>query len=289
VVQIEWSSGNFDAAHATSLGRLASTVDNAIADFVALDRVSSQLGGAPDGSCGVTAEIVPDMPQPPGWNSPGDGVRLRRVIFQRIAMFRNLPALAVLSFAVAACTFATQSHPVRTATEELLISSAADRATEGLSLKISKGAKVFVDATNFDAFDGYSGKYAIGTIRDRILKQGAHLVDTKAAADTVVEIRAGALSTDEKDFLIGIPSFNLPVPFAGATTFPKIALYENQVEEGVAKFAATSYATKDDTIEAASDPQFGYSHDAEKTVLIFFSWKSNDTVPALGKDPKKAW
>jgi hypothetical protein len=206
-----------------------------------------------------------------------------------MTMFRNLPALALVALAVTACTSATQSHPARTATEELLITSAADRAAAKLSLHLPKGTKVFVDASNFDAFDGYSGKYAIGAIRDSFLKQGAHLVDSKKAADTVVEIRAGALSTDEKDLLVGIPSFNIPVPFAGTTTVPKIAFYENQVEVGVAKFATTSYSTKDDTFEAASDPDYGYSHDTQKTLLLFFSWKSNDTMPQPDKDPQKVW
>jgi hypothetical protein len=204
-------------------------------------------------------------------------------------MFRNLPALALVMLATTACTFATQSHPARTASEELLITNAADRAAEKLSLHLPKGTKVFVDASNFDAFDGYSGKYAIGVIRDSFLKQGAHLVDSKKAADTVVEIRAGALSTDEKDLLVGIPSFNVPVPLAGTTTFPKIALYENQIEVGVAKFGATSYSTKENTFEADSDPEYGYSHDTLRTLLIFFSWKSNDTMPQSEKDPQKVW
>lgn len=197
-------------------------------------------------------------------------------------MLRNMTATVILALVVSACNGATETHPPRTATEQLLISTAADRAAENLHLQIRKGAKVFVDATNFD---GYDSKYAIGAIRDSLVRQGARLVDNKAAADSVVEIRAGALSTDEKDTLFGIPSFNIPIPFAGNAPFPKIALYERQVEEGVAKFAATSYDTKDASVtETSSDPQYGFSHNTKNIVFIFFSWTTDDTRPSSEED-----
>ena len=65
-----------------------------------------------------------------------------------------------------------------------------------------QGTKVFVDATNFDAYDG---KYAIAKIRSRVLESGANLVNDKDKADAIVEIRSGALSTDDHDMIVGIP------------------------------------------------------------------------------------
>jgi hypothetical protein len=46
-----------------------------------------------------------------------------------------------------------------------------------------------------------------------------------------------------------------------------------------------NYSTKDDTLKADSDPEYGYSHDTLKTLL--FSWNSNDTMPQPEKDPQK--
>ncbi|MBL0930075.1 MAG: hypothetical protein IBJ15_08145 [Alphaproteobacteria bacterium] len=71
-----------------------------------------------------------------------------------------LPILLLAS--LAACSGARQSQPARTATEQLLIANAADKAAERLVLAFESGAKVFVDAANFDGVDA---KYAIAPIR----------------------------------------------------------------------------------------------------------------------------
>jgi hypothetical protein len=187
---------------------------------------------------------------------------------------------AALTLAVTSCAASTETHPARTASEELLISSAADRAADQLKPKLPKGAKVYVDATNFE---GYDAKYAIGAIRASLLKQGNRLVDSKQAADVVVEIRAGALSTDEQDTLVGLPSMNLPIPLAGSLPVPQIALYQRHIENGVAKFAATSYDAKDGNYidDTASDAALGRSHTSTNTVLFVFSWTMNDTAPTV--------
>jgi hypothetical protein len=191
-------------------------------------------------------------------------------------MFHRSAAAILLTLALGACTTATETNPPRTATEQLLISTAADRAAARLAFHVPKGSKVFLDSADFS---GYDSKYAIAAITDSLLKQGAHLVDSKAKADTVVEIRAGALSTDQRVTLFGIPSFNVPIPLAGGLQFPEIALYKKQLQEGVAKFAATAYDAKDGALLGSADPQFGFSHNTKKTVLIFFSWTSNDALP----------
>ncbi|MEI9984530.1 MAG: hypothetical protein WDN69_15800 [Aliidongia sp.] len=105
------------------------------------------------------------------------------------------PALILLAAGLAgplaACTTTVDTAPPRSASEELLISKAAEQAADALKLEIPAGTKLFVDATNFDGTDS---KYAIGTIRDRLARQGAVLVDKKPDAQTVVELRSGALS-----------------------------------------------------------------------------------------------
>ena len=65
---------------------------------------------------------------------------------------RRIAALcAVLAFlVVVGCGFVRESYPARTATEQLLISTAADRAIGELSVADCKGKKVFIDAANLD-------------------------------------------------------------------------------------------------------------------------------------------
>ena len=97
------------------------------------------------------------------------------------------------------------------------------------------GSKVFVDAANFEGVDG---KYAIAAIRDRLLHRGGHLAKDRDSADMVVEIRARALSMDDKQTLVGIPRFDVLVPLAGPVTSPEIALFKKRQRNGIAQFGA---------------------------------------------------
>ena len=189
----------------------------------------------------------------------------------RISAFMAL-ILAVL--ALGACTTTRETSPQRSATEQLLISTAVDRAVERMDLKIPQGTKVFLDA---EQLEGSDGKYAAGAMKDRLLRGGTNLVADRGNADAVVEIRAGAMSVDDKQTLFGIGSFDVPVPLAGqAAKIPEIALYKQKERVGVAKIAAIGYSTAGGKLIESTGPQFGYSHEDEKVLLFFFSWQSSD-------------
>jgi hypothetical protein len=188
-----------------------------------------------------------------------------------------------LSLALTGCVTDRQTDTARTATEEMVVSAAADRAAEALSLKMPSGSKMFIDTSNFNAVDS---KYAIGAIRDALLRRGDFLVDAKTGADMVVELRSGALGTDDHEMLIGMPSFSVPIPLAGSVALPKVALYDRTVQEGVAKFAATGIDPKSGALVVSSAPQYGYSHNEQHIVMLFFSWKTQDFIPPGQTDPE---
>jgi hypothetical protein len=191
--------------------------------------------------------------------------------------------LCLLLLMLTGCSTDRESDPARTATEQLLISQAADQAADQINLDIKPGTKVFVDASNFDGTDA---KYAIALLRERVLRLGGALVADRGASDTVVEIRSGALSIDKSEMLVGIPHFDIPIPLAGPLGFPEIALYKKAQQQGVAKFAAVAYNTKDGRAQSMSGAQFGASHTTDWVVLIFFSWSTNDIKPDnLGDKP----
>jgi hypothetical protein len=166
---------------------------------------------------------------------------------------------------LAACTTERASVPQRTATEQLLISTAADRAAADLSLSIPKGTRVFIDR---QYFQGYDDGYALNAIRTQFLRQGLALVDDRAQAQAIVNVSSGALSTDEKSLLIGIPALQVPaLPVGTSVSVPEIALFKTAQDKGVAKFIATT------------DPQYGFAHQTNHTILLFFSWQTGDLVP----------
>lgn len=191
-------------------------------------------------------------------------------------------AVLCLALAIAACSTRRESNPQRTATEQLLISAAAERAADRVKLDLPPDAKVFVDATNFEGLDG---KYAVAAMRERILKLGAGLTADRDKADAVVEIRSGALSIDEQKILVGIPQFDVPIPLAGAVGIPEIALFKKAERKGVAKFAGVGYSAKDGKLTGASGEQYGFSRETRWVVLLFFSWETGDYLPEDQRAP----
>ncbi|HUN45534.1 MAG TPA: DUF6655 family protein [Stellaceae bacterium] len=191
-----------------------------------------------------------------------------------------LALLATLT--LTGCSTLRDTQPPRTANEQLLISTAADHAADQLSLQLPPNAKVFVDTSDFDAIDA---KYAIGTLRDRLAKQGALLVADRKDADTVVELRSGALSINQRSMLIGLPAIPVPIPLAGTVTTPEIALYKKSEDEGVAKFAATALDAKQGRLAAYAGPSYGFSHRTHYVLLFFISWTREDIIPE-GVEPR---
>ena len=186
---------------------------------------------------------------------------------------RMIPAVAL--FALAACTTARDTQPARTATEELLISMAADRVVEQLHLAVPDNPKLFVDAQYFDPLDG---KYTISAIRDRLAQDGARLVSDRGSADFVVEIRSGGQSIDTSSTLIGIPSFPVPIPLSGSIDFPEIPIYKRSTETGVSKLAMTVYRQKDGSYAQSLGPDYGTASKKQWSVL-FINWGEDDLKP----------
>jgi len=194
----------------------------------------------------------------------------------------HLPVLIAtgLALVLAGCSSARETSPQRTATEQLLISRAADDAAGALDLSLPEGALIYLEPGNLEGSDGV---YALGAIRDRLLRDGARLTRERSDAEIVVMVRAGALSIDESKFLVGIPEFDLPIPLAGDFTFPELALFMEDRRVGVAKFAASAIDARDGRLISATDPRFGYSQSLRWVALFVVSGTSDNLVP----DPKQ--
>ena len=192
-------------------------------------------------------------------------------------MNRFFLLLALIAGSLSACTTATESNPPRTATEQLLISKAAERAAEQLSLNVPATSLAYVDNSNFEGTDS---KYAIASIRAHLLKKGIHLTDDRKAADVIIETRSGALSIDKNNSLIGTPEFSVPIPLASAPlTVPQVALYANEEQKAIAKFAAVAYDARTGALIDSIEPHYGTSHNQKKTFLIIFNSAENDALP----------
>jgi len=105
------------------------------------------------------------------------------------------------------------------------------------------------------------------------------LAASLAEADLVLEPRIGAASVDRKTFLLGIPSFPIPIPLAGPLQFPELALFKRDRQQGVVKLALTSYDARTGALYKSADPVFGFSERTDWVALLFINWQDNNLVP----------
>jgi len=157
----------------------------------------------------------------------------------------SLVFLASICLAAAGCGTTKWSDTPRTATEQLLISTAVDRAIDGMNFKPLAGKDIYLDTTFLEGI--VDKNYVISSLRQHMLAQGCILAPSKEHATYVVEARAGAVGTNHHDVMVGVPALSLPgasmmpgVPSA----IPEIAFAKTTDQKGVAKIAAFAYNQK---------------------------------------------
>src|SRR3954468_3905949 len=101
--------------------------------------------------------------------------------------FLLLPALVLAGAAISisGCGTTRSSDTTRTATEQLLISDAIDRAVQSMNFRTLAGQTVFLDDTKLT--DTVDKNYYISTLRQQLLASGCELREKRDDADFVVE------------------------------------------------------------------------------------------------------
>lgn len=173
---------------------------------------------------------------------------------------------------LAGCVTKTNTEPSRSATEQLLLSTATDHALQSASFGIFASQKVFLDTSYFESYDA---KYVIGTIRDALSRAGAILEDNATNSDLVIEARSGALSIDSSESLFGIPKLVAPLPLASSLQTPEVAFYKSRAQKSVAKIALLAFARASRAHVYSSGSLDGKSHDIRRR-LLFVSWIRTD-------------
>jgi hypothetical protein len=170
------------------------------------------------------------------------------------------------------CTTSKSTTTPRSATEQLLLSTATDHALKGTNLGLFAGRKVFLDGAYFESYDS---KYAVGALRDALSRAGVLITDAVTNSDVIMEARSGALALDQTEFTVGIPAIPLPIPVAGAMKTPDLAFYQSQRRRAVAKFSLLAYNRHSSAHIYSSGPLDGTAEDNSFQVL-FIGWNHTD-------------
>ena len=72
------------------------------------------------------------------------------------------------------CTVETETNPARTATEQLLISAAIDKAAHAISINLPSDQRVYLEPATFEGVDvrGADAKYTFASVQESLLRQG---------------------------------------------------------------------------------------------------------------------
>ena len=144
--------------------------------------------------------------------------------------------VALAAVFLAGCGTVRETYPGRTATEQLLISTAADRAIDNLALAEVNGKKIFLDVSKLESNQGNDKHYVIERLSKAVLDNGGALVAKAEDSQVVLEVASGALSIDRRDFAFGIPSVPIPIPQVGTASTPEVNLFKIVFNHGKAKF-----------------------------------------------------
>lgn len=155
------------------------------------------------------------------------------------------------------------SDPARTATEQFLLSTAATRAVDKISVDGLRGRKVFVDT---QYFAGSEQPFVVGELRAKMFMTGVQIVPTREESDIVVEVRSGGVGIDRTGLLVGIPSVLIQAgnnDRDGETTVPlatpELALLKNIDQKGIASVAYIAYWRDSGEVITSSGPHVGWS------------------------------
>lgn len=182
-------------------------------------------------------------------------------------------AIFTVTALLAGCTTQEETSPPRSAAEQLLLSSAADKALAQANLNMFAGRTVYFDFTYFSSYDS---QYVEGEIRDAFSRAGALIAQDNKSADVIVEARAGAYSVDTNSSFLGIPSIPLPIPgTAEEPVTPAIPFYTKQAQISYAKFALLAFSNKTRAHIYSSGSLDGSTHNTYKSLLVV-SWWSTD-------------
>lgn len=160
----------------------------------------------------------------------------------RTAGLARLTLICLAMLFVAGCGTTRISDTLRTGTEQLLLSTAIERAVNDMDFSVLDGKEVYFDP---QYLKGVSDEgYIISSIRQRLLAEGALLKANRDDATYVVEARAGTVGTNRQDVLIGVPQVTLPtgaVMPGAPSAIPEIPLAKKTQQRGIVKLAAFAY------------------------------------------------
>lgn len=167
-------------------------------------------------------------------------------VFHEFRMNTGTPHLlltlifSVLIAGISGCGTAKLTNTTRTATEQLLLSDAMDRAVSQVNFSMLSGKKVYVNSKPIAKVT--DSEYLLSIVRQHALASGCLLQEEEAEADVILELRAGTSGTDQNDTMLGISEMTIPgFGSYSSTTIPEVAMAKRVIQKATVKIGIFAY------------------------------------------------
>ncbi|MBR4832942.1 MAG: hypothetical protein IKU86_01240 [Thermoguttaceae bacterium] len=155
---------------------------------------------------------------------------------------RRFVLAATLAFAATppfvGCGTTKFSDTGRTATEQLLISSAMEDVVDEYDYSRLAGLKIHINIANSPT----DAEYLKSLVRQQLAANGAFVRDSVDDADYVLEVAPGAVGTNRYELMYGIPETSIPaIGTLAATSIPEFALIKRTDQKAQVKLNMWAY------------------------------------------------
>ncbi|MFC1706191.1 DUF6655 family protein [Planctomycetota bacterium] len=145
----------------------------------------------------------------------------------------------------------------RTATEQLLISTAAERAVARIDAEKLKGRTVYVDVDRLECIDR---GYVVSAFCEIMGLAGAHVLRNPDKADVIVEARSGVLNAYKGTWNLWFPVVIILNAAGEPEESPKVLEIGYGLREGWARIQAFAYERETGKFLFGWGDGWGYAH-----------------------------
>ncbi|MBQ3388215.1 MAG: hypothetical protein IJG60_03280 [Thermoguttaceae bacterium] len=174
--------------------------------------------------------------------------------------------LLLLLLGLGGCGTTKFSDTARTATEQLLISSAMEDAVDEFNLYPLSGRKVFMKTDGVSATDK---EYLLTLLRQQLAANGVLLQEKQEDADYILEVATGTVGTDRYELIYGTKETSIPsfLTMGAASAVPEIALIKRTDQQAKVKLMMWAYNIKTGAIVWQSGQKNSTSSVRDRWVL----------------------
>jgi hypothetical protein len=190
---------------------------------------------------------------------------------QLLALFAALCALLHIA---SGCAFSRRVQTPRSSWEQILATTAIDRALEQVEWPEVDDKSVFVEVG--PPGDVLDDLYLQRSIEIILADRGAQIARNAESAEYLLKCLVGAIGLDISGRFLGVQGTKggILLPFR----FPDIALYQNTLRRGVAKTEIYLVDLKANEVVHHSGPVEGMTYRRSKTYFFFFGSADSDTT-----------